>query len=60
MEKLREKHVNFLKEKAGTLNEFLPLTKTSLSDLFHHLHQTSIIDITYAIGAKKHFDPTFS
>ena len=60
MKKLKEKHVKFLKEKVGRLNEFLPLTKTSLNDLFHHLHQASTVNITNAIGTEEPFDPSFA
>lgn len=59
MKKLKEKHVKFLKEKVDNLDDFLPLTKSSLTDLFHHVHQLSTINITNEIGTEEPFDPSF-
>ena len=59
MKKIKEKHIKFLKTKVDKINSFLPLTKSSLTDLFHHLNQSSTINITNTIGTEEPFDPEY-
>ena len=59
MTKLKKKHIKFLRERVEKLDKFLPLTKSSLTDLFHHLNQSSTMNITNDIGTEEPFDPEF-
>ena len=59
MTKLKKKHIRFLRERVDKLDRFLPLTRSSLTDLFHHLNQSSTMNITNDIGTEEPFDPEF-